>query len=95
MSKLQEIQHEVFNIIHSLLNNQTISVGEDTPLIGSESLLDSMKLVELCLLLEDHASRLGFVFDWTSDSVLSQSRSMFRTAGALAGEFIAQMEKKK
>ena len=65
------------------------------PLIGWESVLDSMKLVELCLALEDKAADIGFEFDWTSDAAMSRSRSMFRTAGSLASEFINQMETKK
>ena len=52
--------------------------------------LDSMKLVELCLTLEDKASDIGFEFDWTSDTAMSKSRSMFRTAGTLIEEFINQ-----
>lgn len=86
---------EVFSTIESLLANKAQVVSEDTPLIGSDSLLDSMKLVELCLALEDRAAELGFEFDWTSDAAMSKSRSMFRTAGALAQEFIDQMEKRK
>ena len=54
-----------------------------------------MKLVELCLELEDKATNLGFEFDWTSDAAMSRSRGMFRTAGSLAAEFINQMETKK
>ena len=46
--------------IHSLLENKATEISEDSPLIGSESLLDSMKLVELCLALEDKATELGF-----------------------------------
>jgi len=54
-----------------------------------------MKLVELCLELEDKAADIGFEFDWTSDSAMSRSRSMFRTAGSLAEEFVNQMEAKR
>jgi hypothetical protein len=54
-----------------------------------------MKLVELCLALEDMAAEIGFEFDWTSDTAMSRSRSMFRTAGSLAAEFFSQMEAKK
>ena len=68
---------------------------DDTALIGGDSLLDSMKLVELCLALEDRASDLGFEFDWTSDAAMSKSHGMFRTAGSLAAEFINQMDTKK
>ena len=54
-----------------------------------------MKLVELCLAREDKATDLGFEFDWTSDDAMSNSRSMFRTAGSLAAEFINQIDAKK
>ena len=86
---------KVFSLITSLLENQNFSVTNETPLIGDGSILDSMKLVELCLLLEDMAADLEFEFDWTSDVAMSKSRSMFRTAGSLATEFIAQMDAKK
>lgn len=89
------IKSEVFAAIHALLENKTLVVSEDMPLIGSDSLLDSMKLVELCLVLEDKASDLGFEFDWTSDAAMSKSRSMFKTAGFLATEFLSQMDSKK
>lgn len=90
---MSDIKHKVFHAIESLLDDKTISVSEDTPLIGSGGALDSLKLVELCLLLEDLAEETGFEFDWTSDSAMSNSRSMFRNAGALALEFISQSEK--
>nr|KGA06735.1 MAG: hypothetical protein GM42_3045 [actinobacterium acMicro-1] len=86
---------EVFTAISALLEDKSIVVAEDLPLIGSDSVLDSMNLVELCLALEDKAAELGFEFDWTSDAAMSKSRSMFRTAGALAAEFLSQMESKK
>jgi acyl carrier protein len=95
MSTPNNFKSEVFDAIKALLDDKSQVVADDTPLIGGESLLDSMKLVELCLSLEDKASDLGFDFDWTSDAAMSRSRSMFRTAGALAIEFIIQMETKK
>lgn len=95
MSNTMELKEQIFNAITSLLEDKTLKVSDDTPLIGDGSLLDSMKLVELCLTLEDISADLGFEFDWTSDAAMSRSRSMFRTAGALATEFIAQMETKK
>jgi acyl carrier protein len=95
MSIPSNVKKEVFNVIKVLLEDKSQIVNDDTPLIGGESLLDSMKLVELCLELEDKATDLGFEFDWTSDTAMSKSRSMFRTAGSLATEFINQMETKK
>ena len=95
MSTPNNVKTEVFDAITALLEDKSLVVADDTPLIGGESLLDSMKLVELCLALEDKATDLGFEFDWTSDAAMSESRSMFRTAGSLATEFINQMETNK
>ena len=95
MSTPTNVKTEVYDVIKALLKDKSQVVADDTPLIGGESLLDSMKLVELCLALEDKAADLGFEFDWTSDAAMSKSRSMFRTASSLATEFINQMESKK
>lgn len=95
MNTQNSIVNTVFSQIQHLLDDKSMSVTEDMPLIGGESVLDSMKLVELCLALEDKAAEIGFEFDWTSDATMSRSRSMFRTAGSLAAEFISQMEAKK
>ena len=83
---------EILKLIEDLLASDDIDtkVNEDMDLIGGDSVLDSMKLVELCLALEDKATNLGFEFDWTSDTAMSQSRSMFRTVGTLIEEFINQ-----
>jgi acyl carrier protein len=89
-----EIRKKVFQAVAALLENKS-PVSEDTPLIGDDRALDSMKLVELCLALEDVATGWGFEFDWTSEDAMSKSRSMFRTAGALATEFVSQMASKK
>ena len=69
-----------------------VEIYEDMQLIGGDSLLDSMKLVELCLILEDLADEYGFEFDWTSEVAMSKSRSMFRTVASLSEEFAAQSE---
>ena len=82
----------VMKVIQSVLQGKLESLTDDTPLISSEAQLDSMGLVELCLALEDKADELGFQFDWTSESAMSKSRGMFRTAGALAAEFANQKE---
>ena len=69
-----------------------VDVTEDMQLIGGDSLLDSMKLVEVCIALEDLADEHGFEFDWTSEAAMSKSRSMFRSVAALAEEFASQSE---
>jgi len=75
-------------ILEALEEKKEISDGDQ--LIGSDSLLDSMKLVEVCLALEDVSNEHDFEFDWTSDATMSKSRSMFRTVGSLAEEFARQ-----
>jgi acyl carrier protein len=91
MPDLNSVKPAVFAAITALLEDKSIAITDDSQLIGGSGLLDSMKLVELCLALEDQASELGFEFDWTSEAAMSRSRSMFRTAGALAAEFASQM----
>ena len=81
----------VIEVIYKLLDNK-VKITEDMALIGSASLLDSMKLVELCIALEDRAEELGFEFDWTSESTMSKSRSMFRTIATISDEFARQSE---
>lgn len=79
----------VVSTINDLLQGE-VEIKNDMQLIGGESLLDSMKLVELCVELEDLADERGFEFDWTSENAMSKSRGMFRTLGALAEEFARQ-----
>jgi acyl carrier protein len=95
MYSADSVKNEVFNQISQLLEDKSLTVTDDMALIGGDSVLDSMKLVELCLALEDKAADMGFEFDWTSDAAMSRSRSMFRTAGSLAKEFFSQMDAKK
>jgi acyl carrier protein len=73
-------------------NAEDIEISDTSPLIGDNSVLDSMGLVELCLRLEDRASEMGFVFDWTSEDAMSRGRSIFRSVGALQAEFDRQRE---
>jgi acyl carrier protein len=95
MYSAESVKAKIFKQILTKLEDKSLRVADDMPLIGGESELDSMKLVELCLVLEDMATEMGFEFDWTSDAAMSRSRSMFRTAGSLAAEFISQMESKQ
>ena len=79
----------VITAIYDALDSKK-EVAVDMQLMGGESLLDSMKLVEVCLSLEDLADEHGFEFDWTSEAAMSKSRSMFRNVSALAEEFASQ-----
>lgn len=81
----------VISVINNALEGKA-EITEEIQLIGGESVLDSMKLVEVCLALEDLADEYGFEFDWTSEAAMSKSRSMFRSVTALAKEFAHQSE---
>ena len=83
----------VESAIMKLNPTSELALSADTPLLGSNRVLDSMNLIELCLELEDTAVILGFVFDWTSSNAMSKSSSMFRTIESLAKEFLDQMNK--
>ena len=94
MKNNNQIESDLFTIIKKSISIKSIDIKKETPLIGGE-LIDSMKLVELCLALEEKAAVLGFEFDWTSSAAMSKSRGMFRTVGSLIKEFINQFESKK
>ena len=88
---IEDAKKIVIKVITNALKGKA-KVTEEIQLIGGESLLDSMKLIEVCLTLEDLADDNGFEFDWTSESAMSKSRSMFRTVASLAEEFSNQSE---
>lgn len=89
---MSDIKANIFSEISELVDNVAVVISDDTPLLGDGSVLDSMKLVTLCIALEDIAADHDFDFDWTSDAAMSRSRSMFRTAGALVDEFLKQQK---
>ena len=68
-------------------------VSNETTLVGTAAVCDSMQLVEICLGLEDLSSDHGFTFEWSSDSAMSRARSFFKTCETLALEFEEQMRK--
>ena len=94
MTTSDEARVKVIEEVQSLVESDSSNISDETPLIGSSGALDSMKIVQLCVNLEDLASEIGFEFDWTSEEAMSRSRGMFRSAGALADEFIRQMQLK-
>lgn len=88
---IEQAKESVISIINDALQGNS-EITEDMQLIGGKSLLDSMKLVEVCLALEDLADEHGFEFDWTSEAAMSKSRGMFRNVAALIEEFANQSE---
>jgi acyl carrier protein len=87
---IEQAKEIVIRAINDALEGKA-EISEDMQLIGG-GVVDSMKLVEVCLALEDLADEHGFEFDWTSDAAMSKSRSMFRSVSALSEEFASQSE---
>ena len=83
----------VIDVISNALT-EVQKVSDETELVGRNSVCDSMKLVEICLALEEKADEYGFEFDWTSENAMSRSYSMFRSVTTLAEEFARQSESK-
>ena len=94
MYDLKEVEERVFKEIQNVSEDKKSIITKKTPLIGgeseSESIIDSVDLVDMCLSLEDFAVDLGFEFDWTSEKAMSATNSIFKDAGSLSKEFIRQ-----
>lgn len=71
--------------VASLTGQPAESVTADTVLVGTGRVVDSADLVMLLLAAEEYArDQLGAHFDWTSDSAMSEARSVLRSVGTLA-----------
>lgn len=81
---------ELINIIKNIIEEE-MSLEENSPLVGGDSLIDSMNLVQICIALEDKSLEDGFEFDWTSEKAMSSLNSVFKTPKTLADEYNRQM----
>ena len=77
-------------LINQILDEQ-IELRELTPLIGGNSSIDSMNLVQICIALEDKSEEDGFQFDWQSDKAMSSINSIFKNPETLVNEYNRQM----
>ena len=80
----------LINIIKNIIEEE-MSLEENSPLVGGNSLIDSMNLVQICIALEDKSLEDGFEFDWTSEKAMSSQNSVFKTPKTLADEYNRQM----
>tara|TARA_B100000579_G_C22427050_1_gene663475 strand:- start:25 stop:300 length:276 start_codon:yes stop_codon:yes gene_type:complete len=85
---------DLIEIIKSVVE-QEIDIDSQSPLVGGNSLIDSMGLVQLCLALEERSQSEGFSFDWTSEKAMSSLNSIFKTPGTLAEEYNRQSSESK
>lgn len=81
---------ELIDIIKNIIEEE-MSLEENSPLVGGNSLIDSMNLVQICIALEDKSLEDGFEFDWTSEKAMSSQNSVFKTPKTLADEYNRQM----
>lgn len=85
MNNREQIVEFLTQEVSALAGVPAESVSEATRLIGGDSGLNSLNLVELLLALEEFSEdTLHVRFDWASDSAMSENRSSFRTIGSLA-----------
>ena len=75
----------LMNELAAMTGRDASSIAGDTVLVGSGRVVDSADLVMLLLAAEDYAKdTLNAHFDWTSDSAMSEARSVLRSVGSLA-----------
>ena len=80
-----EIESFLRNEVAAITGKPADTIGADTVLVGGGRVIDSADLVMLLLSVEDYArEELGAHFDWTSDSAMSEARSVLRSVGTLA-----------
>ncbi len=81
----EDVESFVRDEVASLTGQPAGSVTADTVLVGTGRVVDSADLVMLLLAAEEYArDQLGAHFDWTSDSAMSEARSVLRSVGTLA-----------
>jgi acyl carrier protein len=81
----EAVENFVRDEVASLTGQPAESITADTVLVGTGRVVDSADLVMLLLAAEEYArDQLGAHFDWTSDSAMSEARSVLRTVGTLA-----------
>ena len=84
MAEYKEIEEFVRNEVAALTGKPAESVNDATVLVGTGRVVDSADLVMLLIAVEEFArDNLGATFDWTSDSAMSEARSVLRNVGTL------------
>jgi len=85
MSDYDKSEEFVRNEVAAITGNPFEEITSSTVLVGTGRVVDSADLVMLLIAAEDFAKEtLGATFDWTSDSAMSEARSVLRTVGSLS-----------
>lgn len=81
---------ELIELINEIVD-EDFDLKDKTPLIGGNSTIDSMNLVQICIALEDKSEEDGFIFDWQSEKAMSSMNSIFKDPESLVNEYNRQM----
>ena len=85
MADYDQIENFIREEAAALTGKPADSITSSTVLVGSGRVVDSADLVMLLIAAEDYArENLGATFDWTSDSAMSEARSVLRNVETLA-----------
>tara|TARA_Y100000589_G_C26709297_1_gene449043 strand:+ start:40 stop:315 length:276 start_codon:yes stop_codon:yes gene_type:complete len=84
---------EIINIIGIIKKDNNIK--ENSPLYGSNAILDSLNFIELCISLEDKSNELGFTFEWNTEKTINRIDEIFKNPRTLTIEFNNQMHNSK
>lgn len=80
-----EVERFLREEVAALTGQPPETVSPDTVLVGTGRVVDSADLVMLLIAAEEYArDELGAMFDWTSDSAMSEARSVLRSVGTLS-----------
>lgn len=81
----QAISEFILEEISSITSLDRGKLNQDTVLFGSDGIMKSRDIVELLLAIEEYMdAKFGVEFDWTSDSAMSNPRSVFGSVERLA-----------
>lgn len=85
MTDYSKVEEFLRNEVSAITGQPVDSVTSATVLVGAGRVVDSADLVMLLIAAEEFArDNLGATFDWTSDSAMSEARSVLRNVGSLS-----------
>jgi len=83
--KYSAVEKFISDEVAALTGQPPETVLPDTVLVGAGRVVDSADLVMLLIAAEEYArEELGAEFDWTSDSAMSEARSVLRSIATLS-----------
>jgi hypothetical protein len=85
MTDYSNVENFIRNEVAAITGQPAESIDSSTVLVGTGRVVDSADLVMLLISAEEYAKEaLGATFDWTSDSAMSEARSVLRNVGSLS-----------